>query len=219
MELNWKRATGIILLVAAVIIASFGLVTGMLSLGTLTMEITDARTGEGIEGAYVYVFLGGGSVQPPENGTFIGATDASGRVSSDLGGFYCVGVIAENYVAASAPHIPLEEWKTVWSAWGACGVARDITYPIEFVAGDGPVVPVDPYDPNPEPDPVEPDPIDPAPSGNGEDDEDDIIWNDPETVEIVGARVPWTLVIAAILSICGGIFIVFDPVYDKFVGR
>jgi len=191
--LNWKRTVGLILLVAGIVIISLGYVSAMLSLGTLTMHITDVMTGEGIEGAYVYVFEGGGGVEPPENGTFIGVTDSAGRASADLGGFYRVGVIAENYVNIEGQGLHVDN--DVYSYFGACGVNRDITYSVELIEGGGPTVPVDPYNPDGF-----------VPVDNGEEDEPEITepFSVPLTVAIVGA----------VVSCCGVGFIAVDKYVD-----
>jgi len=194
--LNWKRTVGLILLVAGIVIACVGYVSSVFSIGTLTMEITDGVTGEGIEGAYVYVFEGGGGVEPPENGTFIGVTDASGRVSTVLGGFYRVGVIAENYVNIEGQGLLVNN--DMYSYFGACGVNRDITYPVELIEGDGPTVPVDPYNP---------DPFVPfVPVDNGEDDEPEI--TEPFSVPLAA------VVVGAVVSCCGVGFIAVDKYVD-----
>ena len=201
MDLNWKRTVGLVFLVAGIIIASLGLVSAF-SLATLTVVVEDETT-DGIVGAQVYYFDGGGGIEPPENGTLIGLTDGSGRVYVELNGFFRFGIIADGYVCSleQPQHNPSEAWRDTWTAWGAAGSLAG-TYTFVLVEGTVSVVP----------DPVKPDPVDPGNmGGNG----DDIIWDDPSTVEIAENSVPWTLIIGVgVACLCVPFF-----AWDKLEGK
>lgn len=96
----------------------------------LTVTVTDIDTGRGVANAGVYLFEGGGGIEPPENAYYSKKTDQSGTARFDVSGFFRVGIAAKGYEIYDPddPRAPLEEWKDVWTCWGAVGVARDITY-------------------------------------------------------------------------------------------
>ena len=101
----------------------------------LTVRVIDVTTGSGVSGAGVYLFIEGGSIEPPVNADISGTTGSDGVAQFDVEGFFRVGIIAKGYESAYDPHTPPEEWKDVWTCWGAVGVARDITYdfPVKYV--------------------------------------------------------------------------------------
>jgi len=94
----------------------------------LTVTVTDVDMGRGVPRTGVYLFSGGGPVEPPENADLSGTTDATGSVKFTASGFFNVGIIAKGYEAADPNVAPPEAWKDTWTCWGACGVSRDLTY-------------------------------------------------------------------------------------------
>lgn len=185
--MNWKKSVGIVLLTIGVIIACSTLVVGTFSLATLTVVVEDEMN-NGIPGAEVYYFDGGGWIEPPTNGTLIGVTDSSGSVSIALDGFYRIGIIKTGYVCSlvQPQQSPPSEWADVWTAWGACGVNFDLIYPFVLVEGNVPVVP----------DPVPMEPIDQI--------------NDPNTINILGFGVHLTVLVGAVVACCGVPFLAWD---------
>jgi len=95
----------------------------------LTVQLYQALTGRGIIGGEVFLFEGAGPVESPEDADYSGRTDFTGAAVFDVSGFFRVGVRAPGRYAADPAQEPPEDWRRVWSAWGAVGVARDITYP------------------------------------------------------------------------------------------
>lgn len=98
----------------------------------LTILLHQKLTGRGIALGKVYLFEGGGPIEPPENAHHEQPTDLTGETLFEVEGFFRVGVQIPLRFAAREAEKPVEEWKSVWSAWGAVGVARDITYSIPF---------------------------------------------------------------------------------------
>lgn len=96
----------------------------------LTVTVTDIDTGRGVANAGVYLFEGGGGIEPPENAYYSKKTDQSGTARFDVSGFFRVGIAKRGYEAV-VPWVSeevWEPWKDIWTCWGAVGVARDITY-------------------------------------------------------------------------------------------
>ena len=96
----------------------------------LTVRVIDVTTGSGVSGADVYLFTEGGAIEPPANADISGTTGSDGVAQFQVEGFFRVGIVAKGYVIydPTDPRAPTEEWKDVWTCWGAVGVARDITY-------------------------------------------------------------------------------------------
>jgi len=100
-------------------------------LPTLTIRIYDVNTGRGIPNKHVYLFPDVGGIEPPENAQYVGVTDQNGIWRIDnIYGFYRVTVENSGWVAVEGADEPSEEWRSVYSAFGAVGVTRDITYSI-----------------------------------------------------------------------------------------
>ena len=95
----------------------------------LTIYCYDVDTGKGIRGVHVYLFAGGGGIEPPELADYLGVTDALGNAVFDVyETFFRVGIGDRGYEAADPHQAPLEEWRDTYCGWGACGVYEETTY-------------------------------------------------------------------------------------------
>jgi len=110
-------------------------------LAKLTVHVYDAQTNVGIPNLAVYLFEGGGGIESPEKATYSGKTDSMGNAIFDVLGFFRVGISNGRYESATDPHKVPDEWKNIYSAWGACGVARDMDYPFPLTPLEKPPVP------------------------------------------------------------------------------
>lgn len=98
----------------------------------LTVIVYDEKTKIGVPFAEVYLFKGAGGVEPPEAADYKEYTDLWGKAVFEVSDFFRVGIIARGYEQLEGdPCKPPEEWKHVWTCWGAVGVARDIDYPFK----------------------------------------------------------------------------------------
>ena len=95
------------------------------------ITVTDINTNMGVANASVYLFEGGGGIEPPENASFSATTDANGVATFDVpSAFYRVGIFASGYASAYEPHNPLPEWLDVWTCWGAGGAGHDYDFAV-----------------------------------------------------------------------------------------
>lgn len=102
------------------------------------ITVTDISTSKGVANANVYLFEGGGGVEPPENASFSTTTDVNGVATFDVPEvFYRVGVFASGYESTYEPHNPPEEWKNVWTCWGAGGAGHEYDFPVKPSAEPG----------------------------------------------------------------------------------
>ena len=92
----------------------------------LTVHLYQKLTKRGIVLGEVYLFKDGGPIEAPENADYRKSPSLDGTAVFEVLGFFRVGVKVPLRFAADPVMEPIEEWKTVWSAWGAVGVARDI---------------------------------------------------------------------------------------------
>ena len=99
-----------------------------------TITVTDIKTNKGVANALVYLFIGGATISPPENANYTGTTDANGAALFEVPqDFYSVGIIAKNYESAYDPHNPPDEWKDVWTCWGAGGAVGIYDFAVKYV--------------------------------------------------------------------------------------
>jgi len=82
------------------------------------------------------LFEGAGGIEPPKNADYSGVTDPTGKAIFDVSGFFRVAISNGRYEAVHEENKVPEKWKDIYSAWGAVGVLRDITYdfPLKAVA-------------------------------------------------------------------------------------
>lgn len=79
--------------------------------------------------AKVYLFIGG-VIRSPEEADYTQDT-INGVATFDVpAAFYKVGIIAPGYKSAYEPHNPPEEWKDVWTCWGAGGAGHDYDFAV-----------------------------------------------------------------------------------------
>ena len=95
----------------------------------LTVYVYDVATGIGIPGVMVYLWKGPGGIEPPETADYSKPTDSEGKAVFDVYNAFRVSISNGRYEAADPYQAPPEEWKDVYSAIGAVGVVRDVTYP------------------------------------------------------------------------------------------
>lgn len=107
------------------------------------ISVIEAGTERGVEGATVYLFLGGGGIEAPELANYTGQTNSEGVAILDVPqDFYRVGIVAINYESAYEPHTPPEEWKAFWTCWGAGGAGHDYPFYVEFIGEEAPPIPL-----------------------------------------------------------------------------
>ena len=108
----------------------------------LTVHVYDVQTNVGIPGLSVYLFEDGGGIESPAKATHTGVTDGEGKaVFEDVYGFYRVGVSNGRYANADPNQAVPAEWKSIYSAWGACGVTGDIQYQFPLTPLEKPPTP------------------------------------------------------------------------------
>jgi len=106
-----------------------------LSIISWVITVTDRETNKGVPNAKVYLFSKGG-IQPPENADYSEVADESGAAHFDVPtGFYHVGIIAIGYESAYDPHNPPDEWKDVWTCWGAGGAGYKYDFQLKKIPG------------------------------------------------------------------------------------
>ena len=197
----WKRNVGVILLLIGTIVTCVPFVTGMFSLGILSVQVVDT-VGDGIDGATIYVFED--NLGLPEDAIFSGVTNVDGTVSiSNTTGLLGVAVIAEGYTSDRAIVVnPEMESEVSYAYYGACGVV-DYTHTI-VLDGEGVS---DDVDVDVDPDTIELDVpffVDP--------DEPTIAKPLPVVVE----PLPLTAIIGVPLALVGCAFLAYDPVKDRY---
>lgn len=99
----------------------------------LTIHVYDVRIGAGIPSLGVYLFEGGGGIEPAENATHSGETDSAGDAVFEVLGMFRVCISDGGYEAADPHQAVPETWKDVYSAFGACGVSNDYIYPFPLI--------------------------------------------------------------------------------------
>ncbi len=84
---------------------------------------------DSVPDAKVCLFIGG-VIRAPEEADYTQDT-INGVAAFDVpAGFYKVGVVAPGYESAYEPHNPPEEWKDVWTCWGAGGAGYDYDFAV-----------------------------------------------------------------------------------------
>lgn len=94
--------------------------------GNWVIVITDS-IGVPIQGAQVFLFSGGGGIENASTSIMNTTSNVNGEVLFPVTGFYRVGVLMYGYTSADDSQMPLGEWVTVWSVWGAGGAGSDYT--------------------------------------------------------------------------------------------
>jgi hypothetical protein len=94
--------------------------------GNWVIVITDS-TGAPIQGAKVFLFSGGGGIENASMSMMNTTSNVNGEALFPVTGFYRVGVLMYGYTSADATQMPIGEWVTVWSVWGAGGAGSDYT--------------------------------------------------------------------------------------------
>jgi len=98
---------------------------------TLTIIVNDDK-GQPVNNASVYLFAGSGGIDRKENAALNSNTGIDGKASFTVSGFYRVGIYISGYVKTDISYTIPDEWKNVWTCWGAVGVgSSDIEFPFE----------------------------------------------------------------------------------------
>ncbi|MFA5365692.1 MAG: carboxypeptidase-like regulatory domain-containing protein [Candidatus Bathyarchaeia archaeon] len=119
--------------------------------GNWVIVITDS-TGAPIQGAKVFLFSGGGGIETASMSIMNTTTNFNGEALFPVTGFYRVGVLMYGYTSADSTQMPLAEWVTVWSVWGAGGAGSDYTIRLT-PSSISPQAPYTPPTPTPTPPP------------------------------------------------------------------
>lgn len=110
----------------------------------LTVIVND-DTGQPVNNASVYLFSGSGGIEPKENAALNGTTGTDGIASFTVSGFYRVGVYISGYIKTDESYTIPEEWKNVWTCWGAAGVgSSDMEFPFTVKYTNQPTPPTSP---------------------------------------------------------------------------
>jgi len=95
----------------------------------LTVIVNDDK-GQPVNNASIYLFSGAGGIESKENASLNGTTGTDGKASFTVSGFYRVGVYILGYIKTDTSYTIPEEWKNIWTCWGAVGVGEsDIEFP------------------------------------------------------------------------------------------
>jgi hypothetical protein len=141
--MNFKKSgkmllrVGLVLIVLGLVLPAVGVALPSLEITELpsgfNIRIVDVNTSLGVSGADVYLFEGGGGVEPVANAVAHSVTDNDGYVNFQVTGFYRVGVIKDGYVAGYSVYAPFgidsdgNLWSETWTCWGAGGASAFYT--------------------------------------------------------------------------------------------
>lgn len=130
------KTAGLILIIAGIVFIGFGLFSSVFSVSRLdvitgpylNVNVKDAETNQGIEGAKVYFFAGEGTVEPPENALVTKTTNDKGEAVVTALFSVRIGVIADGYTSDSST--------AGYSHWGTVYVDKNVTYPVSLYPGN-----------------------------------------------------------------------------------
>lgn len=99
--------------------------------------------GQPVNNASIYLFEGAGGIEPKENASFNGVTGVDGKKTFEISGFYRVGIYISGYVTTDSTHTVPDEWKNIWTCWGAVGVGdSNMEYPFNVKLINQPTSPI-----------------------------------------------------------------------------
>jgi hypothetical protein len=108
----------------------------------LTIIVNNDK-GQPVNNASIYLFEGAGGIETKENAVFNGATGADGKKAFEVSGFYRVGIYIKDYITTDSTHTVPDEWKNIWTCWGAAGVgSNDMDYQFNVKLINQPTSPI-----------------------------------------------------------------------------
>jgi hypothetical protein len=111
---------------------------------TFTAKVFNQKTGSPIQGLKVYLFAGGGGIEPPEKATYTGVTGSNGNAVFTIpSGFYRVLVSSDGgrYVTTDPNMTVPDQWKDTYAAYGALGFPQITTLDIPLTETGYPPTP------------------------------------------------------------------------------